>query len=542
MTPAQAFEAALACHRQGRIAEAAALYAAVLEQRPDDAAAHNNLGTALFALDRLPEAVARYERALALDPAYADALVNLAKALRRLDQPLAALARLEQALALRPEDAAAENDLGNVLQALGRHEEAVARYERALALQPDFAAAAGNLANSLHALDRSAAAIAQYERAIALAPEAASHRSNLGTALRELGRLEAARRAFETAVALAPESALCQLNLAEVKRFTPGDAQLAQLEAMARRGGAEAELYFALAKARADLGDDDGSFRHLLRANALKRAAIDYDEAATLARFERVRAAFTPDLIERLRGLGEPTELPVFVIGMPRSGTSLVEQILASHPAVFGAGEVMDLGDAVADRMVFPEAVPALDGAGLRAIGRAYVARLGARAPGAQRITDKLPSNFILAGLIPLALPGARIVHVRRDPRDTCVSCFATLFTAGQSFAYDLAELGRYYRAYDALMAHWRRVLPADAMLELRYEDVVADLEGAARRLIAYCGLDWDAACLSFHQTRRPVRTASAAAVRAPIHARSIGRWQRYGETLRPLLDALEGG
>jgi Sulfotransferase family len=189
--------------------------------------------------------------------------------------------------------------------------------------------------------------------------------------------------------------------------------------------------------------------------------------------------------------------------------------------------------------LAFPGAVPSLDGETLRRLGRAYAAKLGARAPLAVRITDKMPANFLFAGLIHLALPRARIVHVRRDPVDTCLSCFATLFTSGQDFAYDLDELARYYRAYDALMAHWRNVLPGGALLELRYEDIVGDLEGEARRLLAYCGLDWDDRCLAFHATTRPVRTASAAEVREPIHRRSVGRAQRYGELLWPLRDAL---
>jgi tetratricopeptide (TPR) repeat protein len=525
-----------------RADEAVGCFGAALALTPEDARAHNNLGAALLALDRAGEAIACCERALALDSGLADAAVNLAKGLHRAGRHEAALAQYERALALRPRDAAAEHELGNVLQSLGRHDEAVARYRRALAMQPDFAMAESNLANSLHALGRHDEAIARYRRAIAGEPGAASFHSNLGSALCELGELDEARRAFAAAVALAPENALFHLNLAELTRFSAGAPELAALEALAQRGSASPALQFALAKARADLGADAAAFRHLQEGNALQRRAIDYDEAATLARFARIRAAFTPAMIERLRGLGDGSELPVFVIGIPRSGTTLVEQILASHPQVFGAGELSALGDAVADAIAYPEGVAALDGDGLRRLGGAYVARLNARASGALRITDKLPSNFLFAGLIALALPRARIVHVRRDPLDTCVSCFATLFTAGQPYTYDLAELGRYYRAYDDLMAHWRRVLPAGAMLEIEYEEVVADLESAARRLVAYCGLDWDARCLAFHETRRPVRTASAAAVREPVHRRSLGRWRRHGDQLRPLIAALNGG
>ena len=516
-----------------------------LAQAPSYAPAHNNLANALQALGRSEEASRHYAQALELSAGEADFHLNRGKALHRLGRDEEAIAEYEQSLALRSDDADALNALGNALQSLGRHGEAADRYREALALQPDLAAAHNNLANSLHALSRHEEAIAAYEAAIAARPDNAAAHSNLGTALRELGRLEQARRSFEQAVALEPERAGFHLNLAEMKRFAAGDPQLARLEALAAceaRLPAEeqVELHFALAKARADLGDCAAAFRHLRRANALKRREIAYDEAESLALLERIAAAVTPALIAAKAGLGDPAEAPVFIIGMPRSGTSLVEQILASHPEVFGAGELTLFTALASDGpAAFPADVAAMDGAALRALGARYVERLVARAPAARRITDKLPANFLLAGLIHLALPRARIIHVRRDPLDTCWSCFATLFTAGQPFAFDLPELGRYYRAYERLMAHWRAVLPQDAMLEIDYEAIVADLPGAARRMIAYCGLDWDEACLAFHRTERAVRTASVTQVRQPIYGSSIGRWRPYAAELGPLLAAL---
>lgn len=530
----------------GRAGEAIAWHERALALEPRFAEAHNNLGAALQALGRLDEANAHYAEALALSGGDADFHVNRGKALHRLGRDEEAVGDYRRALALRPGDAAALNDLGNALQSLGRHEEAVESYRQALALKPDLAAALSNLGNSLHALDRHDEAIAAYEAALAARPDNAAAHSNLGTALRELGRLDEARRAFERAVALAPERAGFHLNLAEVKRFSAGDPQLGALAALARQEAAlpaqeRIELQFALAKAHADLGETEISFRHLRQGNTLKRAEIAYDEAATLGLLKRIAQIFTPELMRAKAGLGAKSEAPVFIFGMPRSGTSLVEQILASHPAIFGAGELTDFTALASDSGAFPDQVPALDAAALGTLGARYLERLGALAPEARRITDKLPANFLLAGLIHLALPEARLIHVRRDPVDTCWSCYATLFTAGQPFAYDLAELGRYYRAYDALMAHWRRVLPAEAMLEIRYEDLVADLETEAKRLVAYCGLDWDEACLGFHRTPRAVRTASAAQVRQPIYRSSVGRWRDYEAALGPLLAALAG-
>jgi hypothetical protein len=252
-------------------------------------------------------------------------------------------------------------------------------------------------------------------------------------------------------------------------------------------------------------------------------------------------------------GLGHPSPLPIFIVGMPRSGSTLVEQILASHPLVFAAGErnvlraVVRVLDARAAPARFPENLPDLGGEELRALACDYIAQMHAIAaaspaplpPGVpQRITDKLPANFRYAGLINLAMPNARIIHTCRDPVDTCLSCFSILFER-QPFTYDLGELGRYYRGYARLMEHWREVLPAGVMLDVQYEALVRDLEPQARRILAHCGLDWDPACLRFYDTRRPVRTASMMQVRQPAYQTAIGHRRPGGDALQPLLEAL---
>jgi Sulfotransferase family len=231
---------------------------------------------------------------------------------------------------------------------------------------------------------------------------------------------------------------------------------------------------------------------------------------------------------------------------MPRSGTTLVEQILASHPKVHGAGESQLLNDLVnaahgsgGRGYAFPEFVAEAEPSALRRLGANYIAGLCRLAPSAERVTDKMPSNYYFAGLIHLALPNAKIIHCQRNPVDTCVSCFSKLFSAPQYHTYDLGELGRYYRRYAHLMAHWRRVLPKGRILDIQYEDVVADLEGQARRLVAHCDLDWDPNCLSFHETERPIRTASATQVRQPIYRTAIGRWRSYEKHLGPLIETL---
>jgi hypothetical protein len=309
-------------------------------------------------------------------------------------------------------------------------------------------------------------------------------------------------------------------------------------------GEQQIPLHFALGKAYADLGEHPRSFAYLLKGNALKRAGVRYDEAATLKRFERIQAAFTSELLREKAGAGDGSTAPVFVLGMPRSGTTLVEQILASHSKVFGAGELDAFGRAVAsiatvNGVAFPEFASTISAEGLRSLGESYVERLSRAPAAAGRIVDKMPSNFAFVGLIHLALPHARIIHTRRDPLDTCLSCFSILFTSEHAHAYDLGELGRFYRGYASLMTHWRNVLPPGVMLEVQYEDVVDDLEGQARTIIAHCGLEWEDSCLAFHATQRPVETASARQVRQPIYRSSVGRWRSYAGLLQPLRRAL---
>jgi hypothetical protein len=260
-----------------------------------------------------------------------------------------------------------------------------------------------------------------------------------------------------------------------------------------------------------------------------------------------LRAIFTRRFMGINQGAGEPSAVPVFVVGMPRSGSTLVEQLLSSHPKVFGAGEIADFFDAAVE--VGGANLEALHFYGenskilrdqLHQIGVGYMRRVGGAAPAAERIVNKMPDNFRLLGLIHLALPNARIIHIRRDPVDTCVSCFSKLFVgANVPYAYDMADLGRYYRSYDSVMAHWHELLPPNVMLDVQYEDLVANIEEQAGRMIAHCGLEWDARCLNFHLTERPVRTASAVQVRQPIYGRSVGQWRKYEPFLGSLLSAL---
>lgn len=461
-----------------------------------------------------------------------------------------AVARYQRVLAHKPDHADAHNNLGVALAGLGRMDQAVAHCERALGLRPDYAAAHNNLATVLASLGRMDGALTHYKRAIALQPDHADAHNNLGNIYKTLGRFEAATAHYQRAVASQPAYAEAHFNLAEIKTFRADDRQLATLQTLAAGSSLPAGkmpfIHFALAKAYEDCGDFHRSFAHLRTGNHLKRTQVPYDEAANLQLFERIAAVFDAKCLNRFEGQGDPSSAPIFVLGMPRSGSTLVEQILASHPKIHAAGEGNSLEWAAGvvlgtatPPIRYPECVPHLDESALRRMGQAYLERLPVARAGAVRIVDKTLSNFLHMGLIRLILPNARIIHTVRDPLDTCISCYSKLFAAGQPFTYDLAELGRYYRSYSSLMAHWRSVLPPGAFLEVAYEDVVNGLESQARRLIEYCGLAWDHRCLAFHKTARPVTTASAVQVRKPLFRSSLERWRRYEGQIDPLVREL---
>ena len=462
----------------------------------------------------------------------------------------AAVEQFRRALALRPDYADAHNNLGIALTTQGRIDEAIVHYERAIALKPDHADAHNNLGVALAVRGNLDEAMVHYERALAIDPNHAGAHNNLGIAFKDQGRFDDALAQYGRAIAIRPAYAEAHYNRAEIKTFHDGDAELAALRALADRNDLPANhamyIYFALAKALEDCGDYERAFEHLRKANDLKRRQIDYDEPAVGKFFERISNVFDSSLFDRFQGEGHPSSVPIFVLGMPCSGSTLVEQILASHPQIYGAGELAELEIAAntewssnGQTVPFPECIPVLDSAALRRIGQSYLARLPALADGKARIVDKLPGNFFRIGLIRLVLPNARIIHTVRHPIDTCVSCYSKLFASGFDFSYDLAELGRYYRCYIELMAHWRSVLPPGAILDVSYEDVVDDLQGQARRLIDYCGLPWDDRCLNFHKTNRPVKTASAVQVRKPLFRGSLQRWRKYEAHLDPLLHEL---
>jgi tetratricopeptide (TPR) repeat protein len=570
---------------QGRLEEAVGAYRQAIQLRPHIAEAHVNLGAtlrvqgklddavkackhaikikpslcegwlelgaALHAQGKLVEACASFKRAICAKPDYAEAYFGLGSVLRAQGEYHDAIAAYRDAVRHRDDFAEAHCSLGALLYQQGKLEEAVAAWRQAARLKPDYTEAYSNLGVALHAQGKLEEAAVACRKSIALNPNFADAHNNIALVMIDLGRISEGRASLQQAIRLAPRNVRYRRNLAEVTRFVPDDPRLSEMKALAEEkaplpASDQIDLHFALAKAYDDVDQHAEAFQQWLKGNSLKRRQISYNESATLGTLNRIQSVFTPEMIRSKSGGGQPSSTPIFVVGMLRSGTTLVEQILASHPKVFGGGELTFLQESLREMQVrssgsagFPNSAPDMSPKYLFDFGASYLREVKKLAPDAARIVDKMPGNFILIGLIQLALPNAGIIHVSRDPIDTCVSCFCRLFGAEQDHTYDLAELGRYYRHYAALMEHWNRVLPKDRVLNIRYEELVADLEAQARRIIGYSGLDWDPRCLAFHETDRPVRTASALQVRQPIYNSSVGRWRKYEPFLGPLLAEL---
>ena len=454
-----------------------------------------------------------------------------------------------RALSLAPQSPVAPTYLGHLLAEQGHLEQADALFRQALAVDPRNPIAHHGRGRFQKLQGDSAGAAESYRRAIAADPRQAAARVELGQLLVEMGRPEEAEAVLREALRLEPDLGAAYLQLGRLKRHRADDPEIAE---MARRAGDPAtppdralDLYFALGKAYDDLGHHDQAFEAFAKANRLKRKRIDFRVEALESEIDRTIAAFDDSLMSGLRAGDADSGRPIFIVGMPRSGTTLVEQILASHPEVYGGGESLDLGALLqplqaraGSSAVYPECLPKLGGADWQALAGLYLERAGVASRPERLVTNKVPGNFRFLGLARLMLPNAIFIDCRRDPLDTCLSCYMTHFAAGWLFTYDLAELGRTYRAYERIMRHWDALLPGQ-VLAVPYESLVGDLEGWTRRLLEHCGLPWDPVCLAFDKLRRNVHTASAAQVRQPLYASSIGRWRPYAQHLEPLRRAL---
>jgi tetratricopeptide (TPR) repeat protein len=502
-------------HRFGRLKEAEKIYREILVRDPRNVEALRLLALVAFTAEQFGQAEKLLQRAVGIAPDFLPAWIDLSRAqLERLDIP-AALASIERAADQGPRSAQVQIQKANVQARAGRHQEAIETYRRANELNPESVAGFLGLGNTLKTIGRQAEAIDAYRRATSLRPEVSE----------------------------------AWWSLSNLKTFRFEDRECAamerQLEAPGLPDEARVQFCFALAKALEDRGDFARAFELYDQGNRTRRAMEQYDPVQTEVINERIRKVFDADFLARHSGCGYPDPAPIFVVGLPRSGSTLLEQILSSHSLVDATHELPEVGRLIQqinrdskDKITYPEAVSAFDDVAWAALGRSYIDATRQYRHQAPRFIDKNPNNFASIGLLSIALPNARFVNARRYPLDTCLSCYKQLFARGQPFTYDLTELGEYYLEYARVMAHWHAVLPG-RVLDVHYESVVADQGGQARRLLEFCGLPWEDACLRYYETERAIRTASSEQVRLPIYDSSVGIWRRYERELAPLIEIL---
>jgi tetratricopeptide (TPR) repeat protein len=542
----------------GQTSEAVAACREAVRLQQDNAEFHNNLGVALRRRGELDAAAASFQEALRLDPNHIDARCNLGAVLQRQGKYPESLTLLQEAVRRMPNHARARNNLGSLLIAMESPELALPHLKEAVRLRPNFTEALSFIGVAYREMNQGEEALKWFREALRSKPDDSSTRNTLGHTLETLGRIDEAVPEFEEALRCNPNDSMAFSSLGRLVstgHYRFRDEQLQRIQDLAARPDMPSDdlfrLHQALAWAFDKSGDFERAFAHCRRSKELRkqydvRRGEGFDPGANRQTIDHLIAVYTPAWFERVASFGSDSDRPIFVVGMMRSGTTLTEQILASHPKVFGAGELPDIDrllSALPLRMgVAQDPVDCLwmlDAALTKNLAEEYLERLRLlSSPAAARVVDKLPFNYLRLGFIATLFPRARIIHCRRNPVDTCMSCYFQNFKLPHPYTLDLRHMGLFYRGYERLMAHWARVLPVP-VFHLDYEKMTADQEGVSRRLLDFCGLDWDERCLRFSETKRVVRTASAMQVRQSMYRTSVGKWQRYEAHIQPLLEAL---
>ncbi len=525
--------------QQGKPAEAVAPMLESVRLNPLDEEAHLNLGQVFQGLGQFQLSEEQFRKALAIRPGNSETLNCLGNLNGDWGRPEEAERYYRQAITLSPGNAMFYSNLGNALMQQQRFSEAEVACRRAIELQPDYGNASLNLGAAFHASGRYREAEDVFRKAIALMPDDARAYNNLGSVLLDLGRLEEARSSFEQALRINPGFVEGHNNLSQIKTYTPDDPHVPLMTRIwqgTQQPHARMHVCFALGKACADLKLYREAFALLSEGNRLRKAFLGYDLEQDVQLFDRIYPAF--DALAQTRQAGGMPEFSegILIVGMPRSGTSLVEQILTSHPDVTGGGELEFLNKRL-PRVLNIESDKMAEAC--RQVVDDYFRELDGLREGKKRITDKMPLNFRWLGFLLWINPEIRVIHTRRDPMATCWSIFKQYFPAtSMGFPYDLADLGAYYRLYENLMAHWHSLFPG-RIYELNYERLTEHQEEETRRLLSYCGLPWDERCLAFEKTDRPVHTASAAQIRQKMYQGSSVVWKSYEPYLGQLMKAL---
>jgi tetratricopeptide (TPR) repeat protein len=457
---------------------------------------------------------------------------------------------LKKVISLLPNDFRSYADFGRFLGTIARFPEAIEALEKAIALEPDNVRVHRALGDYLAISGRSADALASYDRALHLDPDYTPAQVGRGHTLKILGRKGDAIESYEKAIAVSPEFGDAWWSLASLRSYEFSDDQVSllrgQLAAARDDSISGISMYFALARADEAAGDFDSAWINYERGNQSKRKQVNYDPIQSEEAHDRIIEFFDPTVLEQQRESEPDGPAPIFIVGMPRSGSTLLEQILASHSQVEGTSELPYIGAMTgaisglqSGTQKYPDGLADMTPDQLSSLGKSYIYRASKRlSEGMPRFTDKMPANFSHIGFIHLILPNAKIIDARRQPLDACIGNYRQLFAKGKNYAYDINECGEYYVDYVRVMDHWDEVLPG-RVLKVQYEHVISDLESEARRMLDFCELPWEDACLDYHQSDRPVNSASAEQVREPIYKDAVGYWKNYESRLDALKEVL---
>ena len=565
----------------GKLEEAKNYASELIKKYPNDFLIFNILGICLAKQNKHIASVENFEQSIKLKPNFMEGYFNLGNAHNNSGNPDKAVNCFKKALEIKPDYIEAQNNLGNVLFELGKTKESILCFKKALEIKPDFAMAYYNLGRAFKKIAKLEDSITCYEKAIKIKPDFENAYLNLGTIFSQLNKINQAIACYESAIKINPNFAIAFNNLgglfvglgnfqkailyynraikinpylatahrqlSNATKYNVNHPHIKDMKKIIAQPDINDEqkmhLSFGLGKALEDTRDYDGAFKYLLEGNQLKRKTINYSINDDIKIFENFKKIFEKKLFKKITEYGNKEEMPIFIVGMPRSGTTLVEQILSSHTKVFAAGELNDLNDLIIhyffseSKINFFKNLQEYNPLIFGKLGNAYLANIKKLSPGSKHIVDKMPMNFKWIGLIKLSLPNAKIIHCVRDAKDNCVSIFKNFFsTTGNEYAYNLVELGKYYNLYRDLMRHWRSVLPG-TIYDISYETLIKKQKQETKKLLDFCGLEWDDSCMQFHKNNRFIGTASAVQIRQPIYVNSIKSWKRYERKIKVLLD-----
>ncbi len=534
----------------GRLKEAEKSFLKAIKINSNNPSALSNYGLVLRKTDRQDEAIKVLMQAIDVEPRFVDAYSNLGAIYYETDELDKADDCLQQALKIDASNSNVMNSLAGVLLRKNQDDAALAMVKDALKFSPQSIDVMLNMAKVCLKIEDEEEAVNTFHRILEIKPDNSDALVGLGWILFQQGKLDGAKEYFKKALQvdsalISARVGLIELNLPDIE-----DVKIKDLEGVYESAETTEEdktrIAFCLGKTYERSGRYKQAFNYLTDGNRLKRKSYEYSLDEDKKFFTRIKEVFNEDFFHEHSGSGHDDRTPIFILGMPRSGTTLTEQILSCHPLVFGAGELPDLKLLLTDRChakghkKFSEIIGHFRNDDFSKMGMEYVKGLKARESLTERVTDKMPHNFLYVGLIRLMLPNAKVIHCRRDPIDNCFSIFKHNFQVLHKYAYDLDELGNYYLLYKDLMDHWHKTLPG-FMFDLQYEDMVADQEGMTRKLLEFCDLPWDDVCLQFHKSERTVKTASYTQVRKKIYSDSVQLWKRYEQELQPLIAALSG-